>query len=85
MSSIVRLAVAILWRLAALSGGTVRTKAGRARETMLKWIAELEDLHLAEERLVTPAKLWSHRDLEADEDLLRPGARPTADARPPTG
>ena len=85
MSSIVRLVAETLWRLAALSGGTVRTKAGPAREAMLKWLEELEDLHLAEERLVAPAKRWSHGDLEADVELLRPGARHTADARPPTG
>ena len=85
MSSIFRLVAEVLWRLAARSRRTVRIEAVHAREAFPKRLDELEDLHLAKERLATPARRWSHEDLEADADLVRPGARRTAEARPPTG
>ncbi len=82
MSSIVLLLAEALRRLAAISCRTVRTEAVHAREAILKYLGELEDLLLAEERLDTPARRWSHEDLVAGVDLVRPGARHTAEAGP---
>ena len=79
MSSIVRLLAEALRRLAAISSRTVRTEAAHAREAM-KYLGELEDILLAEERLDTPARRWSHEDLVAGVDLVRPGARHPAEA-----
>ena len=69
MSSMFRLVAEVLRRLAARSRRTVRIEAVHARKAFPKRLEELEDLHLAKERLVTPARRWSHADLEANVDL----------------
>lgn len=84
MSFIIRLIAEVLPGLAALFRKALPTKAVHAREAILTHLEELEDLHLATQRLATPAKRWSHEDLEAGGDLLRPGARRPPEARPPT-
>ena len=81
---VLRLPDEIEQRLARLARQTGRTKTSHTREAILTYLAELEDLQLAKKRLAAPAKRWSHEDLEADVDLVRSGARHTAEARPPT-
>ncbi len=71
-------------RLGKLARRTGRTEAFHAREAILTYFKELEDLHWAKQRLATPARRWSHEDLEADVDPVRLGARHTAETRPPT-
>ena len=72
-------------RLARLARQTGRTETSYAREAHLAYLEELEDPRLANERLAALARRWSQEDLEADVDLVRPGARHGADARLPTG
>ena len=81
---VLRLPEEIEQRLARLARRTERTRTFHAREAILTYLEELEDLHLAKKRLLTPAERWSHEDLETDVDLVRSGARHTAEARPPT-
>ena len=56
-------------RLADLARKTGRTKTDCAREAILMHIEEIEDIHLAEERLATPARRWAHADIESGVDL----------------
>ena len=56
-------------RLADLARKTGRTKTDCAREAILMHIEEIEDIHLAEERLATPARRWTHADIESGLDL----------------
>ena len=56
-------------RLADLARKTGRTKTDCAREAILMHIEEIEDIHLAEERLATPARRWTHADIETGVDL----------------
>ena len=81
---VLRLPDEIEQRLARLARQTGRTKTSHAREAILAYLEELEDLHLARKRLATPANRWSHEDMEADVDLVQPGTGNTAEARPPT-
>ena len=67
----IRLPQEIEQRLTALARKTGRTKTFYAREAILTHLEDLEDVYLAEERLATPAKRWSHEDLEAEVDLER--------------
>ena len=67
----IRLPQEIEQRLSELARKTGRTKTFYAREAILTHLEDLEDLYLAEERLVAPAKRWSHEDLEAEVDLGR--------------
>lgn len=70
VSFVVRLIAEVLPGLAALFRKAVPTEAVHAREVMLQQCLEdLEDRHMAEERLAAPAKRWSHEDLQADADL----------------
>ena len=55
-------------RLADLARKTGRTKTDCAREAILMHIEEIEDIHLAEERLATPARRWTHADIESGVD-----------------
>ena len=56
-------------RLADLARKTGRTKTDYAREAILMHIEEIEDIHLAEERLATPTRRWTHADIESGVDL----------------
>ena len=67
----IRLPREIEQRLTELARRTGRTKTFHAREAILTHLEDLEDLHLAEERLAAPAGRWSHEDLEAEVDLER--------------
>ena len=79
MSLVVRPIAAVLPGLAALLRKALPTKAVHAREVMLQCLEDLEDRHLAEERLAAPAKRWSHEDLEADADLAPVGETSAVD------
>ena len=67
-----------------LAPKTRRTRTLHAREAVLTYLEELDDLHLAKKRLATPAKRWSHADLEADADLDPTDKTSTVGLRPPT-
>ena len=56
-------------RLSDLATKTGRSKSFYAREAILEHLEELEDAYLAAERLETPTKQWSQKDLEAGLDL----------------
>ncbi|MCP3668375.1 MAG: TraY domain-containing protein [Gammaproteobacteria bacterium] len=56
-------------RLTDLATKTGRSKSFYAREAILEHLEELEDAYLAAERLETPTKRWSQKDLEAGLDL----------------
>ena len=71
---VIRLPEEIEERLAKLARKTGRTSNFHAREAILTYIEDLEDLHMAEERLPSPSKRWSHRDPVAEVDLS-PGRR----------
>jgi RHH-type rel operon transcriptional repressor/antitoxin RelB len=65
----IRLPEQIEQRLADLAAKTGRSKSFYAREAILEHLEELEDAYLATERLKTPAKRWTHEDLEAGLDV----------------
>ena len=65
---ILRLPDEIEQRLAELAAKTGRSKSFYAREAILEHLEELEDTYLAAERLKTPAKRWSQKELEAGID-----------------
>ena len=65
----IRLPDGIDRRLAELARKTGRTKTYYACEAILMYLEELEDIHLAEERLATPARRWTHADIESGVDL----------------
>ena len=56
-------------RLADLARKTGRTKTDCAREAILMHLEEIEDIQVAEERLATPARRWTHADIESGVDL----------------
>jgi RHH-type rel operon transcriptional repressor/antitoxin RelB len=51
-------------RLANLAKKTGRTKTFYAREAILEHLEELEDTHLALERLANPAKIYSAAEVK---------------------
>ena len=65
----IRLPDGIDRRLAEFARKTGRTKAYYACEAILMYLEELEDIHLAEERLAIPARRWTHADIESGVDL----------------
>jgi len=67
----IRLPEEIEARLDELAAKTGRTKTFYAREAILQYLDELEDIYLAEERLNKPAKRWTQKELEKDLDLER--------------
>ena len=56
-------------RLAGLARKKGRTKTDCAREAILMYIEEIEDIRLAKERLESPACCWAHADIETGVDL----------------
>ena len=56
-------------RLADLARKTGRTKTDCACEAILMHLEEIEDIHVAEERSATPARRWTHADIENGVDL----------------
>ena len=66
-------------RLAELARKTGRTKTDYACEAILMRLEELEDVHPAEERLATPARRWTHADIEGGVELQagRSGGAPS--------
>jgi RHH-type rel operon transcriptional repressor/antitoxin RelB len=56
-------------RLDSLARKTGRTKTYYAREAILTYIEDLEDIYLSLERLEKPAKRWSLEELEKGVDL----------------
>ena len=69
---VIRLPDDIEERLAALARKTGRTKTFHVREAILTHVDDHEDGGLAEQRLATSARRWSHEDLEAEVDLDLP-------------
>ena len=67
----IRLPDDIEQRLAEIARKTGRTKAFYAREAILMYLEEIEDANLAEERLATPERRWTHDELAADVDMER--------------
>ena len=67
----VRLPTAIERRLERLAKRTGRTKTFYAREALVLYLDELEDIYLAVERLETPARRWTLDELENATDLER--------------
>ncbi len=67
----VRLPEDIERRLVEIARKTGRTKTYYVREALLMHLEEIEDIHLAEERLSKPAQRWTHDDLEAGVDMER--------------
>ena len=67
--SAIRLPDDIDRRLADLARKTGRTKTDCAREAILMHLEEIEDIQMAEERLATPARRWTHADIENGVDL----------------
>lgn len=65
----IRLPPEIEERLARLASRTGRTKTYYAREAILRHLDDLEDMHLAIERLQKPAKRWTQEELEKELDL----------------
>ncbi|MCK4607941.1 MAG: ribbon-helix-helix protein, CopG family [Gammaproteobacteria bacterium] len=58
-------------RLAYLAHKTGRTKTYYAREAILAYMEDLEDIYLSLDRLEKPDKRWSLEELEKDLDLDR--------------
>jgi len=56
-------------RLNYLAHKTGRTKTYYAREAILSYIDDLEDIYLSLDRLEKPAKRWSLEELEQEIDL----------------
>ena len=67
----VRLPEDIERRLAEVARKTGRTRTYYVREAILMHLEEIEDIHLAEERLSNPARRWTHSDLEVGVDMER--------------
>jgi len=60
----IRLEKKIEDRLALLAKNTGRTKTFYAREAILEHLEELEDTHLALERLANPTKIYSASEVK---------------------
>jgi RHH-type rel operon transcriptional repressor/antitoxin RelB len=56
-------------RLAYLAHKTGRTKTYYAREAILNYLDDLEDIYLSLDRLEKPAKRWTQDELEKEIDL----------------
>ncbi len=65
----VRLPSNIEKRLDKLARRTGRTKTFYAREAILRYLDELEDIYVAVDRLEKPAKRWTLEELEQGLDL----------------
>ena len=65
----IRLPAEIEKRLARLASRTGRTKTYYAREAILRHLDDLEDMHLAIERLQEPVRRWTQEELEKELDL----------------
>ena len=64
-----RLPAQIENRLDQLAQTTGRTKTFYAKEAILRYLDEMEDVYYALDRQETPKKRWSLDDLENDIDL----------------
>ena len=56
-------------RLSELARKTGRTRTDHAQEAILRHLEDIEDADLAEERLASPARRWTHSDIESGVDL----------------
>ena len=56
-------------RLQNLAQKTGRTKTYYARVAILEFLEDMEDAYLALERLETPEKIWTQKEIEAGIDL----------------
>ena len=65
----IRLPAEIEERLVRLASRTGRTKTYYAREAILRHLDDLEDMHLAIERLQAPSRRWTQEELEKELDL----------------
>ena len=65
----IRLPEGVEKRLDILAHKTGRTKTYYAREAILAYIEDLEDIYLALHRLEKPAKLWTLEELEKNLDM----------------
>ncbi|OGT30824.1 MAG: anti-toxin [Gammaproteobacteria bacterium RBG_16_51_14] len=65
----IRLPVEIEKRLAFLAKRTGRTKTYYAKEAILQYMDDLEDMYLAAERLEKSRKHWIQEELEQGLDL----------------
>lgn len=58
-------------RLEKLAAKTGRTKSYYAREAILSYIEDLEDMYLARARLEHPERRWSLDEIAREDDLAR--------------
>ena len=56
-------------RLDALAKKTGRTKTFYARQAILEHLEDLEDIYLAKERLLRPAKIYTAENVKHELDL----------------
>ena len=67
----IRLSEDIEKRLEKLAKRTGRTKSFYARQAILEYIEDLEDIYLAEKSMKNPGRLWTLEELEQNADLDR--------------
>ena len=65
----IRLSPDIEKRLDELSKKTGRTKTYYAREALVKYIDDLEDYYLGQERLKNPGRRWTMEEVEKELGL----------------
>ena len=65
----IRLPAEIEQRLDALAKRTGRTKTYYAREAILYYIEDMEDVYLAIQRLESSEKIWAQEEVEVELDL----------------
>jgi RHH-type transcriptional regulator, rel operon repressor / antitoxin RelB len=65
----IRLPTEIEERLASLAKRTGRSKTYYAKEAILQYMDDLEDIYLAVERLENAGKRWTQKELEQGVDL----------------
>lgn len=65
----IRLSPDIESRLAHLAKKTGRTKTFYAREAIMEYLGDMEDIYLATERLQNPAKTYSAEDVKHELGL----------------
>lgn len=65
----IRLDPEIESRLGRLAKKTGRTKTFYAREAILEHLEDLEDIYLAKQRLLHPAKTYSAQEVKRELDL----------------
>lgn len=65
----IRLPEDIEQRLNALAENTGRTKTFYAKEAIVRYLNEMEDVHIALSRLEMPTKRWTQDEMEQGADV----------------